>query len=91
MKLQNFPVIRDRKLKVAVVGCGRISKNHFQSILKYPEDLELTAVCDVDEAALSVAKDEYGVKGYLQLRGMLKAEELDLVVLCPPGGLHPVS
>lgn len=24
-----YPVIQDRKIRIAVVGCGRIAKNHF--------------------------------------------------------------
>ena len=58
MKLNNFPIIKDRRLKVGLVGCGRISKNHFGSILQYPDDLELAAVCDIDGEALDNAKAE---------------------------------
>ncbi|MDA7459435.1 Gfo/Idh/MocA family oxidoreductase [Planktomarina temperata] len=89
MRLNNFPIITDRRLKVGVVGCGRISKNHFGSILKYPEDLELAAVCDIDADALSHATAEYNVQGYTELKDILARETLDLVVLCTPSGLHP--
>lgn len=89
MKLHNFPIITDRPLKVGVVGCGRISKNHFGSILKYPADLELTSVCDIDSEALEQATKEYNVQGYTDLKDMLTHETLDLVVLCSPSGLHP--
>ena len=83
MKLNNFPIIRDRRLRVGVVGCGRISKNHFGSIFDYPDDLELTAVCDIDHVALEHATTEYGVQGYHELKDMLSLENLDLVVLYP--------
>ena len=89
MRLNNFPIIKDRRMKVGLVGCGRISKNHFGSILKYPNDLELTAVCDIDGDALKKATAEYKVQGYLELKDMLINETLDLVVLCTPSGLHP--
>jgi UDP-N-acetyl-2-amino-2-deoxyglucuronate dehydrogenase len=89
MRLNNFPIVKDRPLKVGVVGCGRISKNHFGSILQYPEELELAAVCDIDDQALKQAKAEYNVQGYTELKDMLIGEELDLVVLCTPSGLHP--
>ena len=91
MKLNNFPIIRDRRLRVGVVGCGRISKNHFGSILDYPDDLELTAVCDIDHVALEHATTEYGVQGYHELKDMLSLENLDLVVLCTPSGIHPAQ
>ena len=89
MKLNNFPKIKDRRLRVGLVGCGRISKNHFGSILHYPDDLELAAVCDIDNDTLNHAKSEFGVNGYSDFQVMLTNEELDLVVLCTPSGLHP--
>ena len=89
MRLNNFPVIKDRRLRVGLVGCGRISKNHFGSIIQYPEEVELAAVCDIDGQALKQAKAEYNVPGYTQLNDMLMSETLDLVVLCTPSGLHP--
>lgn len=88
MKLNNFQTITGRKLKVGLVGCGRISKSHFVSILHYNEDIELTAVCDVDFEALKSTKREYKVRGYLDLEAMLSEETLDLLVLCTPSGLH---
>lgn len=89
MRLNNFPVIKDRRLRIGLVGCGRISKNHFGSILQYPKDLELAAVCDIDGEALKQARAEYNVQGYTELKDMLIGEALDLVVLCTPSGLHP--
>ena len=89
MQLNNIPMITDRRLKLGIVGCGRISKNHVSSIFQYPDDLELAAVCDIDDEALSTAIAEYKVKGYAELQDMLCSEQLDLVVLCTPSGLHP--
>ena len=84
MKLINFPTIKDRRLKVAVVGCGRISRNHFKSILQYQDDLELVAVCDIDNEVLTRAMEEYKVIGYHDLGVMLSSEMVDLVILCTP-------
>lgn len=89
MRLNNFPIIKDRRLRIGVLGCGRISKNHFGSILQYPEELELVAVCDIDEDARKQAAMEYNVREYSQFNDMLTHEALDLVVLCTPSGLHP--
>ena len=89
MRLNNFPIIKDRRLKIGLVGCGRISKNHFGSILRYSDDLELTAVCDIDCEVLKQATADYNVQGYTELKDMLANEMLDLVVLCTPSGLHP--
>jgi UDP-N-acetyl-2-amino-2-deoxyglucuronate dehydrogenase len=43
-----YKLIKDRKIRIGVVGCGRISKNHFDSIENYSNDLELISICDID-------------------------------------------
>lgn len=84
-----FPTITDRKIRIAIVGCGRISKNHFGSIEKHAESIELVAVCDIDARVLERHAEQYQVPGYQYFEEMLKAEQLDMVVLCTPSGIHP--
>lgn len=82
-------IINDRKIRMAIVGCGRISKNHFGSIEKHSDDIELVAINDTSADLLKAHKEKYKVKGYLQLEEMLKNEDLDLVAICTPSGVHP--
>jgi UDP-N-acetyl-2-amino-2-deoxyglucuronate dehydrogenase len=84
-----LPRIEHRKIRLAIVGCGRISKNHFESIRVHTADVELVAVCDVDPVVLSKHEKEKKVPGYLDLRQMLIKEDIDLIVLCTPSGFHP--
>jgi len=81
-------VIRDRKIRFAVVGCGRISKNHFDSLKHHSEHADLVAVCDVNPGALSSAVAATGAVGYPTLEDLLKRAEVDVVVLATPSGLH---
>jgi UDP-N-acetyl-2-amino-2-deoxyglucuronate dehydrogenase len=81
--------IFDRKIRIAIVGCGRVSGNHFASIAKHAESLELAAVCDTDAAVLAHHVEIYGVPGYPDMEEMLKSERIDLVALCTPSGVHP--
>lgn len=81
--------IIDRKIRVALVGCGRISANHFSSMEKHAANIELVAVCDTDAAALEQATAKYGVPGYGHLDELLQSEKFDLVVICTPSGRHP--
>ena len=80
--------IKDRKIRIAIVGCGRISKNHFNSIKSHKDNLELVAICDNNLETLEEHKQQYQVNGYLKLEDMLKEEELDLVSICTPSGIH---
>jgi UDP-N-acetyl-2-amino-2-deoxyglucuronate dehydrogenase len=86
--MKSYPEIKQRKIKAALVGCGRISKNHFDSIEKHKNDIELVSICDADKGILTEHEKKYNIKGYLNLDEMIKNEELDLVVLCTPSGVH---
>ncbi len=55
----------------------------------HSSSLELGAVCDTDPVTLIAHQERYAVKGYDLLEDMLRNEELDLVALCTPSGLHP--
>ena len=84
-----FKRIQGRRIRVGVVGCGRISRNHFGSIETHANDLELAAVCDNDRAVLATHVEKYSVRGYARMDEMLRHEALDVVALCTPSGLHP--
>lgn len=87
--MQHYPVIQGRKIRIAVVGCGRISRNHFDSIAQHDIDLELAAVCDINPVALRQCAEKHSVHAYRDMESMLKSEQLDLVALCTPSGIHP--
>jgi len=84
-----YTVIKDRKIRIAIVGCGRISKNHFGSIEKHKDNIELVSICDNNQEVLSQHEEQYKVKGYLKLEDMLEKEDLDIVSICTPSGVHP--
>jgi len=80
--------ITGRKIRIAVVGCGRISKNHFNSIAQHSEDFELVAVCDEQPTVLEHYTTQYGVPGFSRFEDLLAQSDCDIVSLCTPSGLH---
>jgi UDP-N-acetyl-2-amino-2-deoxyglucuronate dehydrogenase len=88
MNLPNVS-INDRKIRFALVGCGRISKNHFDAIEKHGERCELTDLCDTNRAALAAAVERTGAEGHQSLTGLLENSDADCVILATPSGLHP--
>ncbi len=82
-------VIRDRKLRFALVGCGRIAQNHFAALKQHAARVDLVAVCDNQPAALEKAVALTGAAGFASLDALLAGSDADLVVLCTPSGLHP--
>ena len=81
-------IIEKQKIRIAIVGCGRISKNHFGSIEKHQDNMELVAICDNNKEVLDNHQQQYQVSGYYDLETMLESEEIDVVALCTPSGIH---
>ena len=75
-------------VRVALVGCGRISKNHFEAIAKV-DGMHVVAVADSDPARARAAGDAHGVPWFTSLTEMLAAVPSDLVSICTPSGVHP--
>ncbi len=82
------PIV-DRKIRFSLVGCGRISKNHFNAIKSHSDRAELVGICDVDPAALRQAESETGATPYKSFPDLLKKSNADAVILSTPSGLHP--
>lgn len=81
-------ITSERKIRMAIVGCGRISKNHFNSIQVHENELELIAICDINADTMKEHAERYNVPGYLYIEELLQTEKPDIVVLCTPSGLH---
>ncbi len=88
--MRHYPAaIKDRKIRFALIGCGRIAKNHFAALQKHADRAELVGVCDIDPLALQAAVALTGAKPYGSLASMLSGSNADIVILTTPSGLHP--
>ncbi|MEA3285398.1 MAG: Gfo/Idh/MocA family oxidoreductase [Synergistota bacterium] len=73
---------------IAILGCGRISASHVAALEKVSE-LKLVACCDIlDERAAETAA-KTGCTAYTDYEKMLENENIDMVALCTPSGMHP--
>ncbi|MGH7604406.1 MAG: Gfo/Idh/MocA family protein [Gemmatimonadaceae bacterium] len=77
----------EKNFRIALVGCGRISRNHFEAIQKV-DGLELVAVCDVDPERAKNAGVQWDVPSYTSLERLLKESKADVVTVATPSGLH---
>ena len=76
------------KIKVCIVGCGRIAT---LNVLGYKDnpDAEVYAVCDIDEQRAMEAAGEWGAaKVYTSYEEALKDPQIDMVDLLVPHHLH---
>lgn len=75
-------------IRIALVGCGRIAKNHLEAIERI-DGLTLAGVCDsVPERAREVG-EKYGVPWFRTIEELLPKTESDAIAICTPSGLHP--
>lgn len=81
--------ITDRKIRFAIVGCGRIAQNHIASMQSHAERCEIVDVCDTDVAALEAAVSKTGAAGHASLSDLLDHTTADCVILTTPSGVHP--
>jgi nucleoside-diphosphate-sugar epimerase/predicted dehydrogenase len=76
------------RLRVALVGCGRISVHHVAALAAV-RDVEIVAVCDLDEKAAREAATRHGIRGcYTDVEAMLRETRPDAVHLLTPPGSH---
>ena len=72
-------------LKFGLIGCGRIGERHAENIAKVAR---LAAACDIDlEKAQRISK-KYMANSYESYEEMLSKENLDVISVCTPNGLH---
>ncbi len=78
----------NKSFRVALVGCGRISRNHVDAI-SLIDGLELVGVCDVDEPRAKALAEPLGIPAYSSYEKMLAEVDCDVVAIATPSGLHP--
>lgn len=88
------------RLKLALIGCGRILTNHINAIVDNFKDIELVAVCDILRDKAELKANEYLVKAqeknmpevkpnvYSDYREMLQKEDINTCVICTESGYH---
>ncbi len=76
-------------VNIGLIGCGRISNNHFQAI-EQQQDAQVIACCDIDEERAHQAAEKYNIaKWTVNYENLLNDVNIDLISVCTPSGLHP--
>lgn len=94
----------EKIIKFGIVGCGRISGKHIEAIANHHQVARLVCVCDLIKERAYLKAREYLMRledsgldqktaepsVYIQLDEMLEKEDIDVLTICTPSGLHPV-
>ncbi len=76
-----------KKLRIGIIGCGRISVMHFVSV-QVLKNAQLVACCDIEASKAKQAAEKYQITPYVDYKDMLEKEHLDAVHICLPHYLH---
>ena len=79
------------KVRVALVGCGAVSRQNLLPVLAGHEGVALQALVDRDEARASEMAAAYGVPRVLTDVAELDRQEVDAVVLATPPAHHAAA
>lgn len=86
-----------KKLRFAIIGCGRISYKHIEALVNNFEEAELVATCDIIRENAQSKKNEYlsklnikaNIGVYVDYKEMIEKEEIDIITIATESGYHP--
>lgn len=77
------------KLKVALIGCGRITRKHAEILTSNQvEGLVLDSVCDIDANKARSTGEKYGVPAFSDMHQLMRDRQPDVVSILTPSGMH---
>jgi predicted dehydrogenase len=76
-------------IKLAVVGTGGISQIYRIPALKKFDEIDLVALCDIDENKAVFIADKYQITNvYFDIQNLLRKEEIDGIIISTPNSFH---
>lgn len=78
----------EREIRIGIAGAGIIARSHAQAIQRV-DGASLIALCDIEADKAKRFADDFNVELVFQdYQDMLSREEIDLVHICLPSGMH---
>ncbi len=81
--------MNNKKLRVAVIGCGNIANTHAAAYAAHAERIELVACCDINEERGKAFAERYGIPAfYKDMYEMVAEVKPDAVSVCTWNSQH---
>lgn len=74
-------------IRFGIIGCGRIAQRHAEHI-NNTNGCKLVATCDIEFEKAKDLAQKYDVLPYELITDFLENDEIDVVSICSPNGLH---
>ena len=79
----------EKKLRIGVIGCGRIAQAHLAAIENLKDEADLIPTADADEKRAREAKQRFGARFFTsRYKDILNHAEIDAVIITLPTHLH---
>ncbi len=82
-----IPITRERQVKTAIIGCGKVSDLHAAALTKTPEARFVAVYSRSPEKAQRFAA-KYGVQGFSDIQEMIASAAVEAVIICTPHPAH---
>ena len=79
--------VNSRRVRTALVGCGKVGRIHAAALSRLPES-EFVAVCDHSLDRAQAFAQDYGVRPFADLAEMLAAARVEALLIATPHPLH---
>ena len=80
---------REQPLRVGFAGCGSVTRNRHLPTLRRVPEVEVVALADLDESALTETGDRFGVRRqHRTVEDLVADPEVEAVAVCVPVGVH---
>ena len=78
------------KLKVGVIGCGRIASSAHLPSYKNNPDCEIVYCCDIIKERAEEAAAKFGGKAVVDYNEVLNDKDVDVISVCTPNDSHSI-
>jgi myo-inositol 2-dehydrogenase/D-chiro-inositol 1-dehydrogenase len=82
-------ITMDKKIKIGIIGAGRIGKLHAENIIKNFSEVEVTAIADIFADKIKDWAINLGIKNvYSDYKKILENPEISAVIICSSTDTH---
>lgn len=79
-------MLKNKKIGIGIIGCGRVSTDHLEAFMELNNDCEIKAVADpnLDNAKMLIKNVSEEIEIYNDIVSLLERDDIDLVSICTP-------